>query len=327
MTNKYLTNIEQFWSKYLAQYNYEYSENSLNAIAENNDETAFLHLEDLAHCRERFGENFTELPKFKKLLNFANGLMTVDKNRKKIMVENCTINPMIPQPYFGNPETADIIILNKQPENDFRTDNPNIDGQRKIRLRNRILQDFRGDLKFNGKKGFLPYEDEHIWFMKYFYGDSSILKQFNIDPNRLMIFNYFSYQTTYQAGVPKDFLYTLVVLPSQQQNADLFKMMFHDNKKRIYIVREEELWGSYFSKAFTEEEKQELLDNTFVYASKQNKYFTVGNILSYREQREKLKQKRKLSKCEYYKWNQQLKEERLNGKSDFYKRMEALKNK
>lgn len=326
MTNSYLADIEQFWSKYLMQYNTKYSENTLNAIAENNDETAFLHLEDLEHCRERFGQNFTEIPKFKKLLNFANNMVMVDKNRKKIMVDNRSINPMIPQPFFGNPETADIIFLNKQPENDYRTDNPNIDGQRKIYLRNRILQDFRGDLKFEGKKGFLPYEDRHIWFMRYFGGESSILKQFNIDPSRLMIFNYFAYQTTYHAGVPRDFLYTLSVLPSQRKNAELFKMMFRDNKRRIFIVREEELWESYFNKAFTEEENKVLLDNTFVYASKQNKYFTLGNILSYREHREKLKQKRNLNKCEYYKWNQRLKEERLSGNSDFCKAMAQLKN-
>ncbi|RIM74287.1 hypothetical protein BU593_11375, partial [Staphylococcus arlettae] len=174
------------------------------------------------------------------------------------------------------------------------------------------------------EKKFLPYEDQHIWFMKYFYSESSILKQFNIDPNRLMLFNYFPYQTSYQAGVPKEFL-TLSghTLPSQRKIGELFANMVRDGRKRIFIVREEEFWTSNFIKVFTPEECQMLIDNMFVFASKQNKYLTLGNILSYREQLEKLKQKRTLSKSDFYKRKQHLKEDRLMGKSDIY---QALNN-
>lgn len=324
MTTKQLNNLNHFWKQYLANYNNEYSEKTLNLIADNNDITAFLHPEDLEYFKSQFGNDFTIIPRFEKMINFANNKIFVDKQRHNILLKDKPINPMIPQPYFGNPKKADIIILNKQPENDFRTDNPLVDGERKIRLRNRILQDLRGnELGFDEKK-FLPYEDQHIWFMKYFYSESSILKQFNIDPNRLMLFNYFPYQTSYQAGVPKEFL-TLSghTLPSQRKIGELFANMVRDGRKRIFIVREEEFWTSNFIKVFTPEECQMLIDNMFVFASKQNKYLTLGNILSYREQLEKLKQKRTLSKSDFYKWKQHLKEDRLMGKSDIY---QALNN-
>lgn len=319
MTTKQLNNLNHFWQQYLGNYNNEYSEKSLNLIANNNDITAFLHPEDLEYFKSQFGKDFTTIPRFEKMINFANNKIFVNKQRHNILLEDKPINPMIPQPYFGNPQKADIIILNKQPENDFRTDHPLVDGERKIRLRNRILQDLRGDLLAFEGKNFLPYEDQHIWFMKYFYSESSILKQFKIDPNRLMLFNYFPYQTKYQAGVPKEFLsLSGHTLPSQRKNGELFVNMIRDGHKRIFIVREEELWTSNFMKIFTPEECQMLMDNMFVFASKQNKYLTLGNILSYREQKEKLKQKRTKSKSDFYKWKQQLKEERLMGKSDLY---------
>jgi len=81
MTTKQLNNLNHFWKQYLANYNNEYSEKTLNLIADNNDITAFLHPEDLEYFKSQFGNDFTTIPRFEKMINFANNKIFVDKQR------------------------------------------------------------------------------------------------------------------------------------------------------------------------------------------------------------------------------------------------------
>ncbi|UQW80587.1 hypothetical protein [Staphylococcus edaphicus] len=326
MMSEYLKEVNEFWEQYLSRYNAIYDESTLREIIENNDTTAFLHPEDLKYLKKHFGDQFTEIPKFKKMIDFANGKVTVNKNRQKVTFENAELNPAIARPYFGNPEIADIVILKKHPENDFKTYEFKLPEAEAIEYRRRILLDIQGKLTFNGQKLFLPYNDRHRWFVKYLYSNASTLKYFNIDPNRLMVINFFPYQTGHTAGIPKDFLSFNYKLPSQLQNFELLIKMLKDDKKRIYIASEEELYISIF-KNFAESDICEyLIDNLFVLSSKQNRHLTLCNVLSYREHRTRLKKKQELSKIEYYKWNQRQKAARETGDSDFYRKMKSIKH-
>ncbi|WP_436860627.1 hypothetical protein [Staphylococcus caeli] len=260
------------------------------------------------------------------MIDFANGKVRVNKNRQKITFENAEINPAIARPYFGNPEIADIVILKKQPENDFKTYGDELPETDAIEFRKRILLDIQGKLTFDGEKRFLPYIDRHRWFVKYLYSNASTLRHFNIDPNRLMVINFFPYQTGHSAGIPKDFLSYKYKLPSQCMNFELLIKMLKDDKERIYIVSEEELYISIF-KNFAENEICEyLIDQLFVLSSKQNRHLTMCNVLSYKEHRIRLKKKLELTKTEYYKWNQEQKIARENGDSDFHRKMNAMRN-
>ncbi|SCT04738.1 hypothetical protein [Staphylococcus caeli] len=259
------------------------------------------------------------------MIDFANGKVRVNKNRQKITFENADINPAIARPYFGNPEIADIVILKKQPENDFKTYGDELPETDAIEFRKRILLDIQGKLTFEGEKRFLPYIDRHRWFVKYLYSNASTLRHFNIDPNRLMVINFFPYQTGHSAGIPRDFLSFKYNLPSQCMNFELLIKMLKDDKERIYIVSEEELYISIF-KNFAENEICEyLIDQLFVLSSKQNRHLTMCNVLSYKEHRRRLKKKLELSKTEYYKWNQAQKIARENGDSDFHRKMNDMR--
>lgn len=296
MMSEYLKEVNEFWEQYLSRYNAIYDESTLREIIENNDTTAFLHPEDLKYLKKHFGDQFTEIPKFKKMIDFANGKVTVNKNRQKVTFENAELNPAIARPYFGNPEIADIVILKKHPENDFKTYEFKLPEAEAIEYRRRILLDIQGKLTFNGQKLFLPYIDRHRWFVKYLYSNASTLKYFNIDPNRLMVINFFPYQTGHTAGIPKDFLSFNYKLPSQLQNFELLIKMLKDDKKRIYIASEEELYISIF-KNFAESDICEyLIDNLFVLSSKQNRHLTLCNVLSYREHRTRLKKNKNYQK-------------------------------
>ncbi|HLR19568.1 MAG TPA: hypothetical protein VK115_06555 [Staphylococcus sp.] len=322
--SEYLKEINQFWQQYLEKYNSIYDQNTLNQIIENNDTTAFLHPQDLAYFKEHFGNNFTEIPRFKKMIDFANGKVKIDKNRQRILLENTELNPAIARPYFGNPDIADIVILKKQPENDFKMYNQNLPDSVAIDYRNRIFLDIQGKLKFNGQKLFLPYIDKHRWFMTYLYSSSSTLKQFNIDPNRVMVLNFFPYQTGHSAGIPKDFLTFNHGLPSQRMSFDLLLKILNDDKPRIYLVSEEELYISILRNFAHSSLCQYLIDHLFVLASKQNRHLTLCNILSYKEHKTRLRKKQELSKTEYYNWNKEQKEEREKGNSDFYRQISLL---
>ncbi|MDW8546581.1 hypothetical protein [Staphylococcus pseudoxylosus] len=260
------------------------------------------------------------------MIDFANGKVTLNKNRQRVTFENADLNPAIARPYFGNPETADIVILKKQPENDFKTYQLNLTDDEAIEYRKRILLDIQGKLLFDGQKLFLPYIDRHRWFVKYLYSNASTLKQFNIDPNRVMVLNFFPYQTGHSAGIPKDFLTFNHKLPSQVKTYELLIKMLKDDKPRIYIVSEEELYISIFKNFADSELCQYLIDHLFVLSSKQNRHLTVCNVLSYREQRIRIKKKQELSKIEYYKWNQEQKIARENGNSDFHEKIKTLQH-
>lgn len=326
MMSEYLKDINEFWEQYFSQYNSIYDESTLKAIIKNNDTTAFLHPMDYAYFQEHFGDNFTDIPRFKKMIDFANGKVTLNKNRQRVTFENADLNPAIARPYFGNPEIADIVILKKQPENDFKTYQLNLTDDEAIEYRKRILLDIQGKLLFDGQKLFLPYIDRHRWFVKYLYSNASTLKQFNIDPNRVMVLNFFPYQTGHSAGIPKDFLTFNHKLPSQVKTYELLIKMLKDDKPRIYIVSEEELYISIFKNFADSELCQYLIDHLFVLSSKQNRHLTVCNVLSYREQRIRIKKKQELSKIEYYKWNQEQKIARENGNSDFHEKIKTLQH-
>lgn len=326
MMSEYLKDINEFWEQYFSQYNSIYDELTLRAIIKNNDTTAFLHPMDYAYFQKHFGDNFTEIPRFKKMIDFANGKVTLNKDRQRVTFENADLNPAIARPYFGNPEIADIVILKKQPENDFQTYQLNLANDEAIEYRKRILLDIQGKLLFNGQKLFLPYIDRHRWFVKYLYSNASTLKQFNIDPNRVMVLNFFPYQTGHSAGIPKDFLTFNHKLPSQIKNYELLIKMLKDDKPRIYIVSEEELYISIFKNFADSELCQYLIDHLFVLSSKQNRHLTVCNVLSYREHRLRIKKKQELSKIEYYRWNQEQKVARENGDSDFHEKIKKLQH-
>lgn len=324
--SEYLKDINEFWEQYFSQYNSIYDESTLKAIIKNNDTTAFLHPMDYAYFQKHFGDNFTEIPRFKKMIDFANGKVTLNKDRQRVTFENADLNPAIARPYFGNPEIADIVILKKQPENDFQTYQLNLANDEAIEYRKRILLDIQGKLLFNGQKLFLPYIDRHRWFVKYLYSNASTLKQFNIDPNRVMVLNFFPYQTGHSAGIPKDFLTFNHKLPSQIKNYELLIKMLKDDKPRIYIVSEEELYISIFKNFADSELCHYLIDHLFVLSSKQNRHLTVCNVLSYREHRLRIKKKQELSKIEYYRWNQEQKVARENGDSDFHEKIKKLQH-
>lgn len=324
--SEYLKDINEFWEQYFSQYNSIYDELTLRAIIKNNNTTAFLHPMDYAYFQKHFGNNFTEIPRFKKMIDFANGKVTLNKDRQRVTFENADLNPAIARPYFGNPEIADIVILKKQPENDFQTYQLNLANDEAIEYRKRILLDIQGKLLFNGQKLFLPYIDRHRWFVKYLYSNASTLKQFNIDPNRVMVLNFFPYQTGHSAGIPKDFLTFNHKLPSQIKNYELLIKMLKDDKPRIYIVSEEELYISIFKNFADSELCQYLIDHLFVLSSKQNRHLTVCNVLSYREHRLRIKKKQELSKIEYYRWNQEQKVARENGDSDFHEKIKKLQH-
>ncbi|MEJ7451243.1 hypothetical protein WL516_01710 [Staphylococcus xylosus] len=324
--SEYLKDINEFWEQYFSQYNSIYDELTLRAIIKNNDTTAFLHPMDYAYFQKHFGDNFTEIPRFKKMIDFANGKVTLNKDRQRVTFENADLNPAIARPYFGNPEIADIVILKKQPENDFQTYQLNLANDEAIEYRKRILLDIQGKLLFNGQKLFLPYIDRHRWFVKYLYSNASTLKQFNIDPNRVMVLNFFPYQTGHSAGIPKDFLTFNHKLPSQIKNYELLIKMLKDDKPRIYIVSEEELYISIFKNFADSELCQYLIDHLFVLSSKQNRHLTVCNVLSYREHRLRIKKKQELSKIEYYRWNQEQKVAHENGDSDFHEKIKKLQH-
>lgn len=326
MMSEYLKDINEFWEQYFSQYNSIYDESTLKAIIKNNDTTAFLHPMDYAYFQEQFEDNFTDIPRFKKMIDFANGKVTLNKNRQRVTFENADLNPAIARPYFGNPETADIVILKKQPENDFKTYQLNLTDDEAIEYRKRILLDIQGKLLFDGQKLFLPYIDRHRWFVKYLYSNASTLKQFNIDPNRVMVLNFFPYQTGHSAGIPKDFLTFNHKLPSQVKTYELLIKMLKDDKPRIYVVSEEELYISIFKNFADSELCQYLIDHLFVLSSKQNRHLTVCNVLSYREHRIRIKKKQELSKIEYYKWNQEQKIARENGNSDFHEKIKNLQH-
>ena len=326
MMSEYLKDINEFWEQYFSQYNSIYDELTLRAIIKNNDTTAFLHPMDYAYFQKHFGDNFTEIPRFKKMIDFANGKVTLNKDRQRVTFENADLNPAIARPYFGNPEIADIVILKKQPENDFQTYQLNLANDEAIEYRKRILLDIQGKLLFNGQKLFLPYIDRHRWFVKYLYSNASTLKQFNIDPNRVMVLNFFPYQTGHSAGIPKDFLTFNHKLPSQIKNYELLIKMLKDDKPRIYIVSEEELYISIFKNFADSELCQYLIDHLFVLSSKQNRHLTVCNVLSYREHRLRIKKKQELSKIEYYRWIQEQKVARENGDSDFHEKIKKLQH-
>lgn len=326
MMSEYLKDINEFWEQYFSQYNSIYDELTLRAIIKNNDTTAFLHPMDYAYFQKHFGDNFTEIPRFKKMIDFANGKVTLNKDRQRVTFENADLNPAIARPYFGNPEIADIVILKKQPENDFQTYQLNLANDEAIEYRKRILLDIQGKILFNGQKLFLPYIDRHRWFVKYLYSNASTLKQFNIDPNRVMVLNFFPYQTGHSAGIPKDFLTFNHKLPSQIKNYELLIKMLKDDKPRIYIVSEEELYISIFKNFADSELCQYLIDHLFVLSSKQNRHLTVCNVLSYREHRLRIKKKQELSKIEYYRWNQEQKVARENGDSDFHEKIKKLQH-
>ena len=326
MMSEYLKDINEFWEQYFSQYNSIYDESTLKAIIKNNDTTAFLHPMDYAYFQEQFGENFTDIPRFKKMIDFANGKVTLNKNRQRVTFENADLNPAIARPYFGNPETADIVILKKQPENDFKTYQLNLTDDEAIEYRKRILLDIQGKLLLDGQKLFLPYIDRHRWFVKYLYSNASTLKQFNIDPNRVMVLNFFPYQTGHSAGIPKDFLTFNHKLPSQVKTYELLIKMLKDDKPRIYVVSEEELYISIFKNFADSELCQYLIDHLFVLSSKQNRHLTVCNVLSYREHRIRIKKKQELSKIEYYKWNQEQKIARENVNSNFHEKIKNLQH-
>lgn len=322
--SEYLKEINEFWQEYMAQYNSIYDLDTLNKMVKNNDTTAFLHPQDLAYLKKHFGDNFSEIPRFKKMVDYANGKVKINKNRQRVVQENAEISPAIARPYFGNPESADIVILKKQAENDFKINNPNLPVEVVLRYRNRVLSDIQGKLKMNGQKIFLPYLDRHCWFEKYLYSNGSILKQFRINPNRVMVMNFFPYQTGHTAGLPKDFLTFNHYLPSQEMNFELMLKIINDEKPRIYIVSEEELFISIFKNFADSELYQYLVENLFVLSSKQNRHITVCNVLSYKEHITRLRKKETLSKTDYYNWNKQQKIERDQGNSDFIQKLKAI---
>ncbi|MEB6242031.1 hypothetical protein MXL82_03090 [Staphylococcus gallinarum] len=322
--SRYLNEINEFWQQYLEQYDAVYDDHTLNQIIENNDRTAFIHPQDLLYLKQHFGEDFAEIPRFKKMIDFANGIISINKDRRKVISNENLINPAMARPFFGNPEKADIVILKKHPEKDFNSYNINLSDDTAIEYRKRIVLDIQGKLTFNNEKLFLPYIDKHRWFVKFLYSNSSMLKQFNIDPNRVMVLNFFPYQAGHSAGIPRDFLTLNHILPSQRENFNLLLKMIEDSKERIYICSEEELFISIF-KNFTDEKLCTYIkENLFVLASKQNRRITTGNLLSYKEHKLRLRKKEELTKPEYYRWNRQQKEAREGGASDFNKRIRNL---
>ncbi|WP_426457086.1 hypothetical protein [Staphylococcus cohnii] len=325
--SEYLKEINEFWQEYLDQYNSIYDLDTLNEIIKRHDTTAFLHPQDLAYFKRNFGEDFSDIPRFKKLIDFANGKVKINKHRQRIVQNDAVLSPAIARPYFGNPEIADIVILKKKAENDFIINDPSLPEEMVVHYRNRILQDIQGELNLNGQKVFLPYIDHHCWFKKYIYSNGSILKQFNINPNRVMVMNFFPYQTGHTTGIPKDFLTFNHYLPSQVMNFELLLKIINDDKRRIYIVSEEELFISIFKNFTNSELHQYLVDNLFVLSSKQNRHITACNVLSYKEHVKRLKKKESLNKIDYYKWNQQQKKERELGNSDFIRKLKAIQYK
>lgn len=322
--SKYLDEINEFWQQYLEQYDAVYDENTLAHIIENNDKTAFIHPQDLLYFKDHFGDNFVEIPRFKKMIDFANGIISINKDRRKVILNENIINPAMARPFFGNPEIADIIILKKHPEMDFNIYNANLSDDKAIEYRRRIVLDIQGRLTFDNEKLFLPYIDKHRWFVKYLYSNSSMLKQFDINPNRLMVLNFFPYQAGHSAGIPRDFLTLNHVLPSQRENFNLLLKMLADDKERIYICSEEELFISIFKNFADVDVCDYIKDNLFVLASKQNRRITTGNLLSYKEHKLRLRKKEELPKPEYYRWNRQQKVAREGGASDFNKRILTL---
>ncbi|PTE70565.1 hypothetical protein BUY96_13890, partial [Staphylococcus gallinarum] len=73
--SRYLNEINEFWQQYLEQYDAVYDDHTLNQIIENNDRTAFIHPQDLLYLKQHFGEDFAEIPRFKKMIDFANGII------------------------------------------------------------------------------------------------------------------------------------------------------------------------------------------------------------------------------------------------------------
>ena len=100
--------------------------------------------------------------------------------------------------------------------------------------------------------------------------------------------------------------------------------MLADDKERIYICSEEELFISIFKNFADEDVCDYIKDNLFVLASKQNRRITTGNLLSYKEHKLRLRKKEELPKPEYYRWNRQQKVAREGGASDFNKRILTL---
>ncbi|PTI01248.1 hypothetical protein BU105_04600, partial [Staphylococcus xylosus] len=91
MMSEYLKDINEFWEQYFSQYNSIYDESTLKAIIKNNDTTAFLHPMDYAYFQKHFGDNFTDIPRFKKMIDFANGKVTLNKDRQRDTFENADI--------------------------------------------------------------------------------------------------------------------------------------------------------------------------------------------------------------------------------------------
>ena len=114
MMSEYLKEINEFWQEYLDQYNSIYDLETLNEIRERHYITAFLHPQDLAYLKRNFGEDFSNIPRFKKLIDFANGKVKINKHRQRIVQNEAELSPAIARPYFGNPERADIVILKKK---------------------------------------------------------------------------------------------------------------------------------------------------------------------------------------------------------------------
>ena len=112
--SEYLKEINEFWQEYLDQYNSIYDLDTLNEIIKRHDTTAFLHPQDLAYFKRNFGEDFSNIPRFKKLIDFANGKVKINKHRQRIVQNDAVLSPAIARPYFGNPEIADIVILKKK---------------------------------------------------------------------------------------------------------------------------------------------------------------------------------------------------------------------
>ena len=45
------------------------------------------------------------------MIDFANGIISINKDRRKVISNENLINPAMARPFFGNPEKADIVIL------------------------------------------------------------------------------------------------------------------------------------------------------------------------------------------------------------------------
>src|SRR5699024_12365907 len=99
------------------------------------------------------------------MIDFANGKVKIDKNRQRILLENTELNPAIARPYFGNLDIADIVILQKQPANDFKMYNHKLPDSVDIAYRNMNFLHIQGKLKINGQEIFIPSIDTHRVFM------------------------------------------------------------------------------------------------------------------------------------------------------------------